>query len=67
MALVDAGIGLSIVPEGARLFNFGNVVLRPIVDPQPRPLELFMVWRADTLNPLVLQMAELAQDLSGHP
>jgi DNA-binding transcriptional LysR family regulator len=63
MALVHAGIGLSIVPEGARLFNFSNVVLRPIDDPQPKPLELFMVWRADTMNPLVSQMAELARDL----
>jgi DNA-binding transcriptional LysR family regulator len=63
MALVQAGIGLSIVPGGARLFNFGNVVLRPIADPQPKPLELFMVWRADNLNPLVPQMAELARTM----
>ncbi|HUE64540.1 MAG TPA: LysR family transcriptional regulator [Rhizomicrobium sp.] len=63
MALVHAGIGLSIVPEGARLFNFSNVVLRPIENPQPKPLELFMVWRADTMNPLVPQMAGLARDL----
>ena len=63
MALVHAGIGLSIVPGGARLFNFSNVVLRPIADPQPKPLELFMVWRADNLNPLVPQMAELARSI----
>jgi DNA-binding transcriptional LysR family regulator len=63
MALVHAGIGLSIVPGGARLFNFSNVVLRPIVDPQPKLLELFMVWRADNLNPLVPQMAELARSI----
>jgi DNA-binding transcriptional LysR family regulator len=63
MALVHAGIGLSIVPVGARLFNFSNVVLRPIADPQPKPLELFMVWRADNLNPLVPQMVELARSI----
>jgi DNA-binding transcriptional LysR family regulator len=63
MALVHAGIGLSIVPGGARLFNFSGVVLRPIADPQPKPLELFMVWRADNLNPLVPQMAELARSI----
>jgi DNA-binding transcriptional LysR family regulator len=63
MALVHAGIGLSIVPGGAQLFNFSNVVLRPIADPQPKPLELFMVWRADNLNPLVPQMAELARSI----
>ncbi len=63
MALVHAGIGVSIVPGSARLFNFSNVVLRPIADPQPRPLELFMVWRPDNLNPLVPQMAELARNI----
>jgi DNA-binding transcriptional LysR family regulator len=63
MALVHAGIGLSIVPEGARLFNFSDVVLRPIENPQPRPLELFMVWRTDNLNPLVSQMAQLARGI----
>ena len=60
MALVHAGMGVSIVPESARLFNFSDVVLRPVEDPQPRPLELFMAWRTDNLNPLVPQMVELA-------
>jgi DNA-binding transcriptional LysR family regulator len=64
MALVHAGIGVSIVPEGARRFNFSNVVLRPIEDIEPKPLELFMVWRADNLNPLVPQMAELARKIA---
>jgi DNA-binding transcriptional LysR family regulator len=63
MALVHAGIGLSIVPEGARLFHFSDVVLRPIENPQPKPLELFMVWRADNLNPLVSQMTQLARGI----
>ncbi|HET7086970.1 MAG TPA: LysR family transcriptional regulator [Rhizomicrobium sp.] len=63
IALVHSGIGLSIVPEGARLFNFTNVVLRPIADPQPKPLELLMAWRDDNLNPLVPQMAELARGI----
>jgi DNA-binding transcriptional LysR family regulator len=64
MALVHAGIGVSIVPEGARRFNFSNVVLRPIEDIEPKPLELFMVWRADNLNPLVPKMAELARKIA---
>jgi len=63
IAQVHAGIGLSIVPNGARLFNFSNVVLRPIADPQPNPVELFMVWRADNLNPLVPRMAELVRSI----
>lgn len=60
MALVQAGMGVSIVPESARLLNFSNVVLRPIEDPQPKPVELFMAWRTDNLNPLIPQFAELA-------
>jgi DNA-binding transcriptional LysR family regulator len=64
MALVHAGIGVSIVPEGARRFNFSNVVLRPIEDIEPKPLQLFMVWRPDNLNPLVPQMVELARKMA---
>jgi DNA-binding transcriptional LysR family regulator len=64
MALVHADIGVSIVPEGARRFSFSNVVLRPIEDIQPKPLELFMAWRADNLNPLVSQMIELARKIA---
>jgi DNA-binding transcriptional LysR family regulator len=64
MALVHAGIGVSIVPEGARRFNFSNVVLRPIEDIEPKPLELFMAWRDDNLNPLVSQMIELARKIA---
>jgi DNA-binding transcriptional LysR family regulator len=63
MALVHAGIGISIVPGSSRLFNFSNVVLRPIEDLQTKPLELFMVWRADNLNPLVPQMVELVRTI----
>jgi len=64
MALVHAGMGVSIVPESAQLFNFSNVVVRPIEDPQPKPVELFMAWRAGNLNPLVPQMVELAHQVS---
>jgi DNA-binding transcriptional LysR family regulator len=67
MALVHAGMGVSIVPESARLLNFSNVVLRPIEDPQPRPVELFMAWRADNLNPLIPQMTELARQVGAVP
>ena len=67
MALVHAGMGVSIVPESARLLNFSNVVLRPIEDPQPRPAELFMAWRADNLNPLIPQMTELARQVGAVP
>ncbi|HET7085860.1 MAG TPA: LysR family transcriptional regulator [Rhizomicrobium sp.] len=64
MALVHAGFGVSIVPEAARLFNFSNVVLRPIEEPQSKPVELFMAWRANSLNPLVPQAVDLARQIS---
>lgn len=67
MALVHAGMGVSIVPESARLLNFSNVVLRPIEDPQPKPVELFMAWRTDNLNPLISQFAELARQVGRSP
>jgi DNA-binding transcriptional LysR family regulator len=64
MALVHAGMGVSIVPESAQLLNFSNVALRPIEDSQPKPVELFMAWRSGNLNPLVPQMVELAHQVS---
>jgi DNA-binding transcriptional LysR family regulator len=67
MALVQAGMGVSIVPESARLLNFSNVVLREIEEAQPKPVELFMAWRADNLNPLIPQMADLARRLGATP
>jgi len=67
MALVQAGMGVSIVPESARLLNFSNVVLRPIEDPQSKPVELFMAWRRDNLNPLIPPMAELARQVGATP
>ena len=66
MALVQAGMGVSIVPESARLLNFSNVALRPIEDPQPKPAELYMAWRADNLNPLIAQLTELARQVGGN-
>ena len=67
MALVQSGMGVSIVPESARLLNFSNVVLKEIEDPQPKPVELFMAWRADNLNPLIPQMVDFARQLSVAP
>jgi DNA-binding transcriptional LysR family regulator len=67
MALVHAGFGVSIVPASARLLNFSNVVLRRIKDPQPQPVELFMAWREDNLNPLIPKMVDLARHLRTGP
>ncbi len=67
MALVHAGMGVSIVPESAQLLNFGNVVLRPIEGSQSKPVELFMAWRPDNLNPLIPQMIKLARQVSATP
>ena len=64
MALVHAGLGVSIVPEAVRLLNFSNVALRPIEDSQPKPVEFFMAWPINSMNPLLPQAVELARRVS---
>jgi len=63
LALVHAGVGVSLVPTAAANLQFRNVVLRPIRPLPPRPAELFMVWRTDNPNALVPIIADLSRKL----
>jgi DNA-binding transcriptional LysR family regulator len=50
LALVGAGLGHAIVPAAARALHFDNVIFREI-DGVADPVELYLVWRADSDNP----------------
>jgi DNA-binding transcriptional LysR family regulator len=63
LALVHAGVGVSLVPTAAAYLQFRNVVLRPIHPLPPRPAELFMVWRTDNRNALVPIIVDLSRKL----
>lgn len=50
LALVGAGLGHAIVPAAARALHFDDVTFRDI-DGLADPVELYLVWRADSDNP----------------
>ena len=50
LAMVRAGLGVSIVPEAAASLNIAACKLRPLRLRTPTPVELFLVWRRDDEN-----------------
>jgi len=64
LALVRAGLGVSIVPAAAANLAMAGVVLRSLNLRDPAPVELVMVWRRDSDNPLTPTLVELASQLA---
>jgi DNA-binding transcriptional LysR family regulator len=58
LALVDAGIGFALVPDGAGTLGFGRVTLRPIRLTPKVYSELTLVWRKRGDNPALRVFAE---------
>ncbi|MBT2410621.1 LysR family transcriptional regulator [Streptomyces sp. ISL-12] len=51
LALVNGGWGIALVPETAAHMRYGGIVFRQVVLPDPRPVELKLVWRKNNDNP----------------
>lgn len=51
LALVEVGLGMSLVPSTAARLRFEGVVLRQVALPQPNPVELHLAWRDDNDTP----------------
>ncbi|MFF5156848.1 LysR substrate-binding domain-containing protein [Streptomyces sp. NPDC000348] len=51
LALVSGGWGLALVPEAAARMRYSGIVFRPVVLPDPQPVELNLVWRKNNDNP----------------
>ncbi|MFK0115310.1 LysR substrate-binding domain-containing protein [Streptomyces sp. NPDC090994] len=51
LALVNGGWGIALVPETAAHMRYGGIVFRQVVLPDPRPVELKLVWRKSNDNP----------------
>ena len=64
LAMVRAGLGVSIVPAAAASFKIADVRLRPLKLRTQAPVELFMVWRRDYENPLLPALIEIAGELA---
>jgi DNA-binding transcriptional LysR family regulator len=63
LALVRAGVGVTIVPKSAEALGYQGVVLRPLAARRQKSIELDLVWRNDSANTLALQIVELAKGL----
>ena len=51
MELVEAGMGIALVPDILERRNYPKAVFRPVADAAP-PYILSIAWRADSLTPL---------------
>jgi DNA-binding transcriptional LysR family regulator len=51
LALVQAGVGLAVVPESATAMHPDGVAFVALADGQSPPVELAAAWRADSDNP----------------
>ncbi|MFC7343511.1 LysR substrate-binding domain-containing protein [Saccharopolyspora griseoalba] len=59
LALVDAGLGIALVPATASRLHVEGVVLRPVRLPVPRPVELHLAWRETNNNPALHTFLDL--------
>jgi len=62
LSLVDAGVGVSLVPRSAQKLRYAGVVFRPLQDADGLDVEVHLAWRrggrhgvADTLRALIQQ------------
>lgn len=60
LALVSAGIGISLVPESANKLHFEGAVLRELSGP-PVFAQLFLVWHSENDNPALGAFRDLAR------
>jgi DNA-binding transcriptional LysR family regulator len=62
IALVRAGVGISLVPRSVRALTREGVVYRELAPGGPT-LELAMAWRADDRSPVLAAFREVAREL----
>lgn len=65
LAMVRAGLGVSIVPAAAANLSVAGVRLRPLRLGARTLVELLVVWRRDSENPLLPLLVETAGKLAG--
>lgn len=61
LGLVQAELGIALVPRPAEALNFRNVVLRPVQDIPSSPLKHYMAWEKDNQNPACKTLIALAR------
>ncbi|GAA5063161.1 hypothetical protein GCM10023208_34110 [Erythrobacter westpacificensis] len=64
LALVDAGLGLTLVPQWVVSPNqIHNIAFRSVVD-QSTPYELVLAWRKDSSNLALDSLRTVAKEVS---
>jgi len=63
LALVQAGLGLAVVPESAMAMHPDGVEFTDLAFGQSPPVELAAAWRADSDNPVLARALDLLQQL----
>jgi DNA-binding transcriptional LysR family regulator len=67
LALVNAGMGLALVPRCASSVVFRNVVFRDIDLGEGVQSELHLIWRADNDNPAFLMLLDAIRNAAREP
>lgn len=62
LALVQAGVGLAVVPESATAMHPDGVAFIALADGQPPPVELAGARREGADNPALARVLELLSD-----
>jgi DNA-binding transcriptional LysR family regulator len=67
LALVQAGLGLAVVPESATALHPDGVAFIPLADGQSPPVELAAAWRAEADNPALDRALDLLDSMFTAP
>lgn len=68
VSLVGTGHGIALVPESAAMLGFRGVVYAPIETPDPYPVEMHAIWRADEKRPLIRRVLDAIDfEFTGQP
>jgi DNA-binding transcriptional LysR family regulator len=63
LALVKAGLGITIVPASAGNLRYKGVTMLPLRLRKPNQVELFAVWRRDDRNPILSRIRQVMKNL----
>lgn len=61
LALVEAGVGIGLVPASARGGGFRQVTFLRLLTTDPEPVRLHAVWRLDNANPALHAVLSLSR------
>ena len=64
LALVKAGVGITVVPASVGTLRYTGVTMIPLKTRKQNPAELFAVWRRNDTNPILVRMIHLLTSMA---